>query len=367
LGESGRSQLTRLLLKTGQETQILVTSPLTGEGAESADVSSRSRRLADAAGPKQVSLVWQRILRGARRQLSAFVLSTTLVTGVALLYEYADNVSPFAALPICLAIGVTASLLLTALFEFGRNTITSVSSLGKKRGYVVLGAAPELSPQALRELPPDWRSPLGCLAFQPASSFATAFRDLQGAIARDRLVAFIGPIPNDGATTAALGAAVSATQQGRKVLLVDCDLRRRSLTRSLVGEVSAGVLEAANRPRNWPDLVIQEPETGLHILPAALLKNPWATLVDAGGFTTLVDQLQRAYDLVIFDCPPALGSAEGAALARGADTCVLVVAWDDTSISTLREAVRALRRTGKPTIYVNRVPRGYRFGRLRPD
>jgi Mrp family chromosome partitioning ATPase len=311
--------------------------------------------------------VWQRIVRGVRRQLSAFVISTVLISGVALLYQYADQVRALSALPVSIAIGLAASLLITALLEFGRNTITSVQSLGKKRGYVVLGAAPELSPQALRALPPDWRSPLGCLAFQPASAFATAFRDLQGAISKDRLVAFIGSIPNDGSTTSALGTAVSATQQGRNVLLVDCDLRRRSLTRSLVGEVSAGVLEAADRPRDWPHLIIQEPETGLHILPAAPLKNPWASLVGAGGFATLINQLRDAYDLVILDCPPALGSADGAVLGRGADKCVLVVGWDDTSISTLREAVRALRRSGSPTIYVNRVPRGYRFGRLRPD
>jgi Mrp family chromosome partitioning ATPase len=80
-----------------------------------------------------------------------------------------------------------------------------------------------------------------------------------------------------------------------------------------------------------------------------------------------MDQLRSAYDLVILDCPPALGSAEGTVLGRSADRCVLVVAWDDTSISTLREAVRALRPRGKPALYVNRVPRGYRFGRLRSD
>ena len=347
-----------------------MTAPLLGDDASFAAETSgawlKPRRYRES---KPVSLGWTRVRRAAQRQVAVFAIVLLLAAGFALLYGISGGASLLQALPISLAIGAAVALAISTASELGRNTITSVSGLKKHCGYLVLGAAPELTPEALRELPPEQRSPLGCLAFQPGSAFSTSFRHLQGAIANDRLVAVIGSIPNEGASTTALGAAVSATQQGRRVLLVDCDLRRRSLTRSLFGDVEAGVLEAADRPNNWRSFVRQDDETNLHVLPAAKQKNPWTTLVGVAGLPLLLDEMRNAYDLVVLDCPPALGSADGAMLARLADGCIVVTAWDDTPMGALRESMRALRARPEAAtgVYVNRVPPGYRFGRLRPE
>jgi len=263
------------------------------------------------------------------------------------------------------AIGIAGGLIIGLVRELGRNTITSVSSLGKHRGYTVLGAAPELSLRAMRQLPPDQRSPLGCLAYQPASPFATAFRDLQGNL-QGGTVAFIGALAGEGATTAALCAAASATQQGRSVILIDCDLRRRSLTRGFGMNPDLGVLEACERPEFWRQYVEQEAETGLHFMPAAPASSPWRTLIGQPGFKVLLQQLEGAYDLVILDCPPALGSAEGPMIARMAQRSVVVAGWDHTPLSVVRNTMRTLKARANTGVYVNRVPPGYRFGRLRP-
>lgn len=330
------------------------------------DVSPRPRARKSRRDPA-TSLVRARILRGVKRQLPTFVMLVALMTGVGLMYALADKTPIPQALALCFAIALFGSLAISALLEFSRNTITSVASLGQHRGYVVLGAAPELTPADLRELAPEWRSPLGCLAFAPASAFSTAFRDLQGALEKDHVVAFIAPIPNDGASTAALGAAVTATQQGRRVVIVDCDLRRRSLTRAFGRNPEQGVLEAADRPQNWRAALDHEHETGLAFIPATEIDNPWRGLTSAHGLMSLIQELRKAFDLVILDCPPALANAEGRALASIADKCVLVAAWDDTTIGGLRSSIAALRmRPNASTgLFINRVPAGYRFGRLR--
>ena len=267
-------------------------------------------------------------------------------------------------LPFGLIAGVTIAL----IREIGRNTITSVSSLGRHRDYAVLGAAPELTPKALRQLPPDRRTPIGCLAFQQASPFSTAFRDLQHALNDSGVVSFIAPLPGEGATTAAVCAAVSATQQGRKTIIVDCDLRRRTLSHYLDSKAEIGTLEASQRPTGWRGFVHEEEETGLHYLPAANASNPWRTLADTPTFPQLIDELRNAYDLVILDCPPALSSADGPIVAGMSEQCVVVAAWDRTPVSALRNAIRVLQRGCANTgVYVNRVPPEYRFGRLRGD
>lgn len=309
-----------------------------------------------------------RLRRALGRQAFAASATAVLVASGAFAYAIATGPLTLALGASCLVAGLAAGIGVGVFLELGRNTVTSLSSLGRHRGYAVLGAAPELSSGLLRELAPDQRTPLGCLAFKPASAFATAFRDLQGALANDHVVSFIAASPNEGASTVALCTAVSAAQQGRSVILIDCDLRRRSFTAALEHDPEVGVLEACAAPEKWSDFVDEEVETGLHFLPAAPTTSPWNTLAGA-DLAGLIARLREGYDLIVLDCPPALRSADGPVAANLADKCVVVAAWDETPVSALRATMRALRggKRANTCVYVNRVPAGYRFGRLRPD
>jgi Mrp family chromosome partitioning ATPase len=326
--------------------------------------ASRPRKKSGDGG----ALAWARLRRGAARQAVFVAVLALLFSAAGLWFHTAGGALLTLRIAAFYVAGAVAvALTLGIVRELGRNTVTSVASLGKNRGYTVLGAAPELSQRALRQLPPDQRSPLGCVTYEPASAFATAFRDLQGNVAADGVVAFIGAFAGDGATTSALCAAASATQQGRSAIIVDCDLRRRSLTRGFGLAPELGVLEACERPEYWRDYVEEEHETGLHFLPAAKPLSPWRTLTGQAGFPILLQHLAEAYDLVVLDCPPALGSAEGPVVARFAQRAAIVAVWDQTPIGAIRHAVRTLRKAGAASVFINRVPPGYRFGRLRPD
>jgi Mrp family chromosome partitioning ATPase len=162
---------------------------------------------------------------------------------------------------------------------------------------------------------------------------------------------------------------MSATQQGRKVIVIDCDLRHRALTRALNTRPEEGVLEACDHPYDWSRYTFEEPETGLMFMPAAPAANAWRTLTNANGFSALLDRLDEEFDLIVLDCPPALTTADGMVIARRAELAVVVATWDRTRLNALRAVMRRMRTGNRPTtgVYVNRVPPGYRFGRLRPD
>lgn len=347
-----------------------VTSSSASENAPfGAALAAASLRRRGEGEAHAAALGQARLLRAAQRQWPAFVIGALAITALGTALDVLGGAPWRDALSLWAALGAGAALTVALLRELGRNTITSLASLGKHRGYTILGAAPELTPGALRQLPPDARTPMGSVILQPASPFSAAFRQLQSTIAADGLVAFIGSRADDGASTAALCAAISAQQQGRRVIVLDCDVRRRSLTRALEHEPREGVMEAAEAPERWRDFIAHEGETGLAILPAAPLRNPWRTLFAAPGLQTLLTALRSDYDLVILDCPPALGNAEGAMLARLAHKCVVVAAWDETPLSAVRASIRTLRARSRATtgLYINRVPAGYRFGRLRPE
>jgi Mrp family chromosome partitioning ATPase len=344
-----------------------LTAPLTSDRRRYQAGALGAANLRTRRGPSR-PLAFGRLRRGVRRQWPVFLLTALVLTGLGVGYDLSGGVPLATTALFWSPLGLAGGLAVAFFAELSRNTVTSLSSFGKHRGYAILGAAPELTARVLRQLPPDSRDPVGCLTLQPASSFATAFRDLQASISQDNLVAFTGSLPGEGATTAAMCAAISATQQGRSVLIVDCDLRRRSLTRALGYDPDEGVLDACEQPDQWQSLVGEEDETGLHFMPASRQRSPWS-LTAAPGFERLLANLRGAYDLVVLDCPPALTSAEAGAVASLADRVVLVTAWDRTPLNAVRKAMQVLhQRRGVHTgVYVNRVPPEYRFGRLRGD
>lgn len=346
-----------------------MTSPVASERVPHLEGAGRRARARQPKRRGASTLGLARLRRGLRRQITFVAVFTAAVASAGFLFHTAGGARLTLDSILSYAGFAFGAALAAGLFrEFARNTITSVTSLGRSRGYTVLGAAPDLSPRALRQLPPDQRSPLGCLINDPASPFATAFRDLQGNVASEGVVAFIGSFASDGATTSALCVAASATQQGRTAIVVDCDLRRRSLTRGFGLEPELGVREACEQPEYWRDYVEEEHETGLHFLPAAKPTSPWRTLAGQAGMAALIDNLRESYDLVVLDCPPALSTAEGPVMARLAQRCVVVAVWDQTPIGAIRQTMRAIRRNpGATGVWVNRVPPGYRFGRIRPD
>ena len=326
------------------------------------DAQARARGF---RGPRSTPL--GRLRRACQRQWLLVVIVLGAVATLGVLYQIANDRLSLPSVLFWAATGLWVGASAAAFRELGRRTVTSLSSLGKRRDYAVLGAAPDLSQTALRELPPDHRTPLGCLALQPASPFATAFRDLQGTLAGSQVVSFTAPAPNEGASTVALCTAVAAVQQGQRVILLDCDEHRRSFTAALEHQPSVGLKEACLRPDTWRTYLDEEEETGLHFIPTARQTDSRNSSITS-GLPALIEQLRGAYDLIVLDCPPALGGAGGPAIAGMADQCVVVAAWDETPISALHSALQSLRLAGRAglSVYVNRVPSGHRFGRLRP-
>lgn len=346
-----------------------MTSPMTGGRPQYQEPGTRGAATLRSRRPPSKSLALGRLRRGAQRQWLLFLLIAFAVIAGGIGYDLSGGVKPLSSVVFWAPLGLVAGLVIATLRELGRNTVTSLSSFGKNRGYAILGAAPELTPRALRQLPPDKRTPLGCLAFQPSSSFATAFRDLQSALAKDGVVAFTSAVANEGSSTVALCTAIAAAQQGRSVVIIDCDFRRRSLTRSLGFDPDEGLTDACEEPNRWQNFVGEEDETGLHFIPASRARSPWRNVAAAPGFKELLLRLRQHYELIVLDCPPVLVGADGAATAGMADKCVLVTAWDRTPISAVRSAMGALQRRprAQTAVYVNRVPPEYRFGRLRGD
>jgi Mrp family chromosome partitioning ATPase/capsular polysaccharide biosynthesis protein len=168
-----------------------------------------------------------------------------------------------------------------------------------------------------------------------------------------RSVALTSAAPGDGKTSTALGIAIAARQQHRRVLLVDTDERTRRLSELCREGEALGLIQVSDEPVERLDLsddgiVLQTLLDGSDSgHPVGALRTP--------AFRKFLLAAEERADLVLIDTPALLGVSEALAIANQVDAVILVVARG-TPLDRLRAARDRLGFTGTPVI-------GYVFNR----
>ncbi len=160
---------------------------------------------------------------------------------------------------------------------------------------------------------------------------------------KSKVLVLTSPVPGEGKTTitCALGKALAKT--GRRVLIVDADLRRPRLHDLFQVAQTPGLLELAGTegplPNNGP-LQYARPTTvpNLHVLPSGMVTSDHFDLLHSRRLPSAIAAMRKEYDAVLIDSPPILGMADTRVLSRLADGVVLVLR---ANRSTAQDALEA--------------------------
>jgi len=149
----------------------------------------------------------------------------------------------------------------------------------------------------------------------------------------------------DGKTTVAANLGVAMAESGKRVLLVDCDLRRPGLHEVFGLPVVPGLSNALlGESGELP--VSTTTVAGLSVLTAGDRPPNPAELVASARLTRLLARVREEYDYVIIDSPPAGLVADAAVLASAADGVIMVVSAGRTKRDAARRAKEQLERVG---------------------
>ena len=257
------------------------------------------------------------------------------------------------ALGVAMMLGTALALLLNRR----RTGVETIDELEAATGTGAIAWLPRLKGRTAR------RTPLALAAqaaSEPRSLAAEAVRTLRTALAArgggtPRVLAVTSSLPGEGKTSVSLALARSLAASGLHVLLVDADLRRGALARSLWGrDVDRGTVAVLAGRAQLAEVAKSDPvNPALQVLAAEPGGGPVdqaigapADLLEAGRLQNLLRTARGAYDAVVVDTPPLGRVADALLIGRAVDTTLVVVRAENTPMQAVTTTLRALAEAG---------------------
>ncbi|KRF20979.1 hypothetical protein ASG90_00750 [Nocardioides sp. Soil797] len=166
-------------------------------------------------------------------------------------------------------------------------------------------------------------------------------------------------LPGEGKTTTSTNLAIALAQAGRRVLLVDGDLRRPRVAGLLGLESKVGLTTVLVGKSSLVDSIQQHGDTGVDFLGGGPIPPNPTEVLQSNATRDLIHKMRDMYDVVIIDAPPLLPVADAAILARAADGALMVTRHGKTTKEQLHDACQRIDQVDARLygVVVNMAPR----------
>ena len=181
-------------------------------------------------------------------------------------------------------------------------------------------------------------------------------------------------VPNEGKSTVAVNLAAAEAQHGKRVLLIDCDLRNPSAHKILSMENSKGLSEYLRGSLRMDRLIHATDIENMYIITGGKPASRSSELLSKEAMSALIDKLRGSYDIIILDTPPCAVLADAAEAAKIADAAILVIRQDYASRYAVLDCIQnladmhlnligcVLNCTGTGPLSADRYVYGYGYG-----
>ncbi|MBS0124935.1 GumC family protein [Thetidibacter halocola] len=277
------------------------------------------------------------------------VRSDSRVMSRALVPQLADSPRKRLILGASLLVGFVIGLAFLLVREFLNNRIQNMTDLENLTGLPVLGSVPAFPIRKRRR-----RELLNFLVSNPTSPEIESLRNLRTSILMRNLaeapkvIMITSSIPGEGKTSLSLSLAFNLSGLGKRVLLIEGDIRRRTLNNYLdISDDTRGLLDVVTGTVSLDEAVVTEPTTGINVLIGQKSDVNPADLFSSPAFKNLLNALRTEYDHIIIDTPPVLVVPDARIIASLADSVLYAVKWDSTSREQVLNGVRLFEAFGQ--------------------
>lgn len=178
----------------------------------------------------------------------------------------------------------------------------------------------------------------------PSSVISEQFRTLRTNISFSssdkeiRSLVFTSGSPGEGKSTVAANTAVVFAQEGKRVLLVDADMRKPTVHYTFHTTNTVGLTNLLTRKASLKEVVKLAEQENLYIVTCGPIPPNPSELLGSRTMETVIHEVLNEFDIVIFDAPPVLAVTDAQILANKADGTILVLNTKKTEKDALEKA-----------------------------
>lgn len=255
----------------------------------------------------------------------------------------------FAKKAILLAAAVTCVLL--AILAYIRDSVRSRREAEEKLDCSCIGEIRhERRYKTFQSFLRRQKNPI--LITRPATSFlfVESLRKLRRRVENQlkdgkKVLLVTSVLPNEGKSTVSVNLALSLAVKGRKVLLVDCDLRKPTCYKLLEKPArGSGTIDVINGDQPLSQAVIKDKPSGLHMLLEYKRIGSATNLLDSERMAKLLEDARQIYDIIVVDSPPVSAAPDAETLMKFVDGALLVVRQDAALTKTINQTLHTLSR-----------------------
>ena len=257
-------------------------------------------------------------------------------------------------LTFALMLGVISGVGLAFILENMDNTVRTPEQATALSGLPALGMIP-LGSKSVSHGPTGKRLVLTPISskeavetvtqVRPQSQMAESYRALRTSLllsnlgAPPKVIMVTSARPQEGKTTTSINTAIVLAQKGVRVLLVDADLRRPSVHKTLGMGPRSGLSNVLTGSATAQQAITTSPVLpNLFILPAGTPPPNPAELLASSNMRDLIAELRAEFDHIVIDTPPTLSVTDAVVLSPRADATILVIRSGQTTKQALRRA-----------------------------
>lgn len=218
----------------------------------------------------------------------------------------------------------------------------TADDLSRSTGHRVLGSIPSLENE-------DRRAALEHMKTKPNSVFAEAVRNLRTSILMSnidkepQIILLTSSVPSEGKTTLSIALTrYLNSMDGKRALLVEADIRRKTLRRYVDEEPKVDLMDVLLGRLPKEEIDLYNDELGLEVLAGSDTGSNAADLFASRRFADLLKALRTEFDYIVIDSPPVLAVPDARVLASYADTVAFVVRWSETTKTQVQQGLEML-------------------------
>lgn len=263
-------------------------------------------------------------------------------------------------------VGLATGILIAFLLEGLDNTIRTTEQAQMISGLASLGMIPlgsksaQEGPHAKRLVIASSKEAVELVTqVRPQSQMAESYRALRTSLllsnlgAPPKVIMVTSALPQEGKSTTSINCAVVLAQKGVQVLLIDADLRRPSIHKTLGMGPRSGLSNVLTGSTTLEQAITRSPLLpNLMVLTAGTPPPNPAELLASTNMRDVLNKLCEQYDHIVVDTPPTLSVTDAVVLSPRADAVVLVIRSGQTSKQALRRARNILAQVNAKVIGV---------------